>query len=213
MNGAPVPINGDLLSDVMAAKGLIGVPPEIAADALRKAAIDFATQTGIWEYEGSFETQYNVADYPIYTPEGSRLASMKSVSVDGSGLNGGGTWNNPNVWNHCGCGYSFRMQGRDTLWINPVPNDPSCHKLVRWSGSLKPMQNACELPEILVEDWNDALIAGAAFRLFSIPKQEWSNNGLAMMNHKLYTREIARARLTKMQNYSQRGVQMTGSYF
>lgn len=222
MNGQPVQIHS-ILADVLGAKGIVGVPPEIALDAVRKTAIDFATQTGIWEYQDSFKTQFNVADYPIYTPEGSRLASMKWVAVDGNMLNSsitggrpmflGTRSNDPNSFIGHGRGYTFTMDGRDTLWITPVPQDECRCNYVTFCAALKPTQDACELPEILTEDYNDVLSSGAAFRLFSMPKQEWSNSGLAMLNQKEYTRWIARARLTKAQNYSQTGLSMSGSYF
>jgi hypothetical protein len=222
MNGQPVTIR-TILPDILGAKGLVGVPPEIAEDAIRKTAIDFCTQTTIWEYENGFKTQYNVADYPIYTPEGSRLASMKWVAVDGVQLNSSitagrpmflGTRSlNPNSFIGQGRGFTFTMDGRNVLWISPPPMDSQCCQYVTYCAALKPTQDACEIPEILYEDWNDALCSGAAFRLFSIPRQEWSSPGLAMQNAREYSRWLARARLTRMQNYSQAGVQMSGSYF
>lgn len=223
MNNAPVPIK-DLLADVMGAKGLVGVPPEIAEDAMRKTAIDFCTQSTIWEFEDGFDTQVNVADYPIFVPEGARLASMKWVAVDGTILRPNTTgyrpiqgWSrtlNPDsFYSWQGNGFTFTMQERDAFWITPVPMNDCCCQQVTFCAALKPTQEACELPFILTEDWRDAITSGAAYRLFAMPKQEWSNGALAMQNQREYSRSIARARLTKMQNYTQYPGIASGSYF
>lgn len=208
MNINPVPIK-DILADIFGARGLIGVPPEIALDAVRKTAIDFCQQTSIWEYEAGFKTQYNVRDYPIRVPDGTRLASMKWVEFNGNRL----TPRTGTNQTFCGYGYSFVMQGKDTLWVSPTPVDTTCSDYVAYGAALKPSQNACEIPDFLIEDYNDALTSGAAYRLFQIPKQDWSNAALAMVNAREYSRLIARARLQKMQNFSQGGVEMTGGYF
>jgi len=213
----------DLIPDVMGAKGLVGVPPQIALDALRKTAIDFCTQSTIWEFHDEFVVQYNVADYPVNVPEGTRLASMRWVAINGyllipntTGFRPAKTGMrslDPNSYYASGQGYTFTMDGRDTFWIAPKPVDTSCCDRVTWCAAIKPMQDVCWLPRGLVEDWNDALTSGAAYRLFTMPKQEWSNAGLAVQNLREYNRWVARARLTKMQNLTQAGIVMSGSYF
>lgn len=212
-----------LLADLMGARGLDGVPPQIATDALRKTAIDFCTQSTIWEFVDRFQVQYNVADYPLYVPEGTRIASMKWVAINGfvlrpntSGVRPiahGWSSNDPNSFYASGQGYSFTMDGRDTVWIAPAPTDTACCDQVSWCAALKPTQDACWLPRGLTEDWNDALTSGAAYRLFTIARQPWSSAGLAMQSRKEYQLWVARARQAKMQNLTQAGIQMTGSYF
>lgn len=213
----------DMLADILGAKGILGVPPEIGIDALRKTAIDFCTQSTIWEFRNMFQIQYNVPDYPVEVPEGSRLASMRWVAVNGYLLIPNRTgylprWTgmrslDPNSYYASGQGYTFTMEGREWFWITPVPLDRGCCDHVEWCGALKPTQETCELPNILHQDWNDALTSGTAFRLLNMPKQEWTNNALAMLNRREYQNWIARARLTKAQNYTQAGVVMSGSYF
>lgn len=224
-NNQPVSLH-DLLADILGAKGIVGCPPEIAVDALRKTAIDFCTQSTIWEYHDQFQVQYNVADYPIEVPEGSRVASMRWVAVNGFLLLPNTTGTRPvantrafnpnsfyNGYYASGQGYTFTMDGRDFFWITPVPVDSACCDQVTFCAALKPTQDACELPYILAEDWNDALSSGTAARLFALPKQEWSNAGLAVQNRMEYQRWIARARLTKAQGYTQAALVATGSYF
>lgn len=210
MNIIPIRID-TLVADVLGAKGIVGVPPTIAEDAIRKTAIDFCNQTSIWEYEGGFKTQYNVSDYPITTPDGTRLSTMRWVEFNGTRLTP--KTGSSNTFYCRGCGYTFVMEGKDTLWITPTPVDTTCNDYVAFGAALKPSQDACEIPDFLYEDWNDAITAGAAFRLFSIPKQEWSNSGLAMLNYREYMRGIARAKLARSQNFTQGAVELTGSYF
>ncbi len=207
-----------MLADILGAKGLVGVNPEIAVDALRKTAIDFTVQSGVWEYYGQFTSQENVADYPIDVPADSRVASMRWLSIDGQMVGA-----NPRVQNvpwlqsrnpdsfFSTYGFGFTMEGREFVWLSPTPETST--SLIKFCAALKPTQTACTLPNILYEDWNDAMTAGTAYRLFLLPKQEWTNNALGMLNQKEYSRWIARARLTKAQNYSQAPMVLSGSYF
>lgn len=220
----PVAIH-DLMADVLGAKGIVGVPPEIAVDAVRKTAIDFCTQSTIWEFRDGFPIQYNVSDYPLRIPKGSRLASMRWVAVNGYQLAAntigvapvvtGLRTLDPNAYGYygSGLGYTFTMQEREAFWITPAPLDSSCCDQVTFCAALKPTQDACELPYLLAEDYNDALTSGTAARLFAMPRQDWSNPGLAMQNSRDYQRWIARARLVKAQNFTQAPMLATGAYF
>lgn len=205
------------IPDILAAKGLTGVNVDIAMDALRKTAIDFSTQTTVWEYTSQFFGQANVRDYPIEVLPGTRVASVAWVKVDGGQLKpaissgGRSTWRSGRDPNTFGGGYStFAVDGKEWVII-PTPQDST--SVIEICVALKPTQDACELPDFLYEDWNDAITAGTAVRLFAMPKQEWTNSSLAMMNQREYTREKARARQFKMQGQTQSSVSLTGSYF
>lgn len=190
----PVNMN-TLLPDLLGAKGILNAPPQIALDALRKTAIDFCNQSGVWEYRAGFDLQPDVRDYPLEVLQGTRVAYVKEVKINDRVL----------------ASTAFWMEGRDVLWLRHVP--PPTTSYLEFCVALKPSQDACELPAFLAEDWLDALTAGAAFRLFSIPKQDWSNSGMAMMNNREYSRWLARARQSVMQNYKGSSAMMTGSYF
>lgn len=208
-----------MLPDILGAKGIIaGVPPSIALDAVRKTIIDFCTQSTIWEFNGQFITQANVADYPIDVPEDARLASMRWVTMDGQSL-GANPRIVPTSWMQARnpdsflstYGTGFTMEGRDFVWLDPTPQTDNNE--IRFGCALKPTQAACRMPQFLYEDWNDAITSGTAYRLFLMPKQEWSNAALAVVNRKEYNMWIARARQTKAQNYTQSSMVMSGSYF
>lgn len=209
----------DWLADALAAKGLTGVNIDIALDALRKTAIDFANQTCCWEYTGQFFSQANVADYPIEVLPATRVASVAWVAVDGLRMKPAVSYaplplfprgRDPNTF--FSPGYSmFVVDGKEWIFIAPVPQEDS--KVIEVCVALKPTQASCELPDFFLEDFNDALTAGTAFRLFAIPKQEFTNSSLAMMNQREYSREKARARQAKMQNNTQSSAILSGSYF
>lgn len=207
------------ITDIIAAKGLAGVNVDIAIDALRKTAIDFCTQTTIWDYVSSFFSQANVADYPIEVLPGSRVASVAWAAIEGMRLSSVTSVVPHNYWprgrdpnSMYTPGYStFAVDGKEWIVLTPIPSENG--KLIEVCASLKPTQDSCELPDFFYEDYNDALTAGTAYRLFAIPKQEWTNSSMAMLNQREYTREKARARQFKMQNNSQATATMSGSYF
>lgn len=207
-----------MLPDVMGAKGLLGVPPEIVADAVRKTAIDFCQQSTIWEYTDHFMSQTNVQDYPLDIPFDARVASMRWVTVGGTSLSANAPAPMPVLWGSNNpasingrYGYTFAMEGREFVWVNPAPQD--CTTTIEFCCALKPKQSACQIPDFLMEDYNDTLASGAAYRMFAMPKQDWTNNALAMLNYKEYMRGVARARLIKAQGTTQSAVRMSGSYF
>lgn len=208
----------DYIPDILGARGIVGCPPEIALDALRKTAIDFCNQSSIWTFHGQFLSQTNVKDYPIDVPEDARLASMEWVAVDGYPIKANPqivptpfmSAMNPNSF-YMTWGAGFSMEGRDFVWLSPTPQTNDKH--ITFSAALKPTQQACQLPDWLYQDWLDALTAGTASRLFMIPKQDFSNSGLAIASQREYSRGIARARQVKAQNFSQAPMRMTGSYF
>lgn len=223
MNMQPVALH-DLVPDTMGAKGLVGVPVEIAIDAIRKSAIEFCQQSTIWEYKDGFNTQMNVGDYPLFMPQGSVLASMKWVACNGyilrpntSGFIPQHGWmrslNPDTFYTWQGNGFTFTMDGKNVVWITPVPVNSHCCDHVTYCAALKPSYDACELPRLLIDDWLDGITSGAAYRLFSMPKQDWSNQSLAMLNQREFSRWIARARLVKMQDNTQAPGIMVGSYF
>ena len=62
----------ELVPDLLGARGLTEVPPEIAIFHLRKAAIALCERSHVWTQEIILDTQEGVSDYPIELEDGAR---------------------------------------------------------------------------------------------------------------------------------------------
>ena len=68
----------------------------------------------------------------------------------------------------------------------------------------KPIYNITTIDDILYNDYVEPIVAGAKYRLMTIPGQAWSNPGLAQYNESLWKRGMSEARRKISQYTSQR---------
>ena len=189
-------------------RGLTGVPPAIAEEAIRQAAIDLCDRAGVWPFSLVLQTQPRVHEYPLLIPEAANVAGIKCVTVHGRAYA-------PDLYGCrvCGCGESmFSLYGLRAIRIHPVPDDecPGYANIELW---LKPTQDACELPDALYQEWGDAIADGAASRLFAMPKQDWSNPGLTQRYALMFQNDITRAKNKRVLNRTPGPLMMRGGYF
>jgi hypothetical protein len=198
----------DFVPSALGMRGLVGVPPAIAEDAIRQAAIDLCDRGGTWEFKLTLQTQPRVHEYPLLIPELSNVVGIKSVTINGSAYT-------PDLWGSrmCGCGgRAFALRGLRAISVYPVPDedDPAYADIELW---LKPSQDACEVPNFLYDEWVDAIANGAAARLFAIPKQEWSNAGLMQRYTLVFQNDITRAKNKRVLMRTPGPLMMRGAYF
>jgi hypothetical protein len=203
----PRPLS-DFIPNALGMRGLIGVPPAIAEEAIRQAAIDLCDRGGVWDFKLTLQTQPRVYEYPLLIPELANTAGIKSVSINGS-------LHLPDLWGarRCGCGgRSFVLLGLRAISIYPVPDedDPAYATIELW---LKPAQDACEVPNLLYDEWVDSIANGAAARLFAIPKQDWSNAGLMQRYAQLFQNDVTRAKNKRVLGRTPGPLMMVGGYF
>lgn len=190
------------------ARGPYNAPQNIAEDAVRRTAIDLCEQAGVWMFKYSFFQQDGVADYPIYIPAFSRVVCMDWVQIGSQRYQP-----YPNSV-RCGCGnFTITMPDPKTIVISPAPW-PACNIVeVTVSLWLTPMQEACELPEILWQEWSDVIANGAAARMMQMPKQDWTNIGLARQLWGQYIQGRTQAKNKRVQQRTAGPLLMRGSYF
>lgn len=189
-------------------RGLTGVPPAIAEEAIRQSAIDLCDRGGAWEFRLTLQTQPRVHEYPLLIPELSNVVGIKSVTMCDETYA-------PDVWGGrmCGCGSrSFSLRGLRAIRVHPVPDedDPAYAQIELW---LKPTNDACEVPNALYDEWADAIANGAAARLYAMPKQDWSNAGLMQRYVQVFSNDITRAKNKRVLGRTAGPLMMRGGYF
>jgi hypothetical protein len=199
-----------LLSDFVddaRARGPYHAPQNVAEDAVRRTAIDLCEQAGVWTYDFSFDQQAGVRDYPLIVPEFTRVVCMNWVQIGAQKYEP-----HPNT-NRCRCGsFEIWMPNAKTIFFSPVPY-PACQVQVTVNLWLAPTQEACELPEILWQEYSDTIACGAAARMLMMPKQDWTNQGLSQKMYGLYIIGKTQAKNKRVQQRTTGPLLMRGSYF
>lgn len=198
----------DFIPHALGMRGLVGVPVALAEEAVRQAAIDLCDRGAVWPFMLTLQTQPRVHEYPLLIPELSNVVGIKSVTLN-DGVH------QPDLLGArmCGCGgRSFALRGLRAISVYPVPDedDPAYAQIELW---LKPTPDACEVPNLLYDEWVDAIANGAAARLFAIPKQEWSNAGLMQRYTLMFQNDVTRAKNKRVLGRTSGPLMMSGSYF
>lgn len=196
----------ELVPDLLGARGLTGVPPEIAVFHLRKATIELCERSHVWSQVVEIDAQAGVADYYIELPDGAKVVAVKSVHIGDCCLT-------PIRGDLCGCSChpGFRVEGMDTLWVPQVLDDEE--QAIRVNVVCKPGQDSCEFPDELYEDWSDVIADGAAARCFSMPKTDWFSAGMVTLYMKKFGVGLVRAKNKRVLQRTTGPLLMVGARF
>ena len=133
-----------------------GCPTAVLRDAIVQAAEDFCERTWIWR--GEAVTQDTVEGQDVYVIEpdleegvGAAVLSVYDVQLDGGSA-------------------SVTTPTRDTVrfWQAPQAGVELTAKVV-----LKPARDSQNLPDFLHAEWQDAIAAGARYKLLDMAGSEW----------------------------------------
>jgi hypothetical protein len=179
-------------------------PSAVLQHALREGIVRFMRESQIFQDELEITTECLVRDYPLALPECQQLVSVESVEF-GQGcrehpafVTGAKFWN----WH--------RDSMEDVIVLTHAPRAAS--KLtVKYAWAIA--RDECELPRHLYEQWMEAVKHAALAELFAMPKQEWTDIGLANRSEGIYAVELIKAKNRRWSNYSRGPIKMVGSTF
>lgn len=184
-----------------------GCPNSLIEDAIRKTVIDFCQFTRIWTRDLTpIALVTNQREYPLVTPEQTDIAGIVHVHqsarpifpftcpVDQLDTT-------PQKYaTHYG-----RKEPRH-IQIHPLPSAEATDS-IKVFASLKPAQNATVFAADLFRDWEEGLIAGAAYRVLIMNGKPWANSQLAAHKYEVFSRSRATAKIT----FKKRWVNKTSS--
>jgi hypothetical protein len=132
------------------ARGPYNAPQAVAEDAVRRTAIDLCERGGVWRYDYHFVMQMNVPDYPLRVPADSRVVAVEWVRINGITYQPA-----PGADCACQCGtMNILVPNTKTIVISPANTIP-CDTPVFTKLWLAPMQEACDLPDFMWQEWSD----------------------------------------------------------
>ncbi len=80
------------------------------------------------------------------------------------------------------------------LWYPPGADEVTDSAFVTCSVALKPTRRATSLPDVLMEEWRDFIVAGALMKLKSITHKPWFDAAGARYNHDIFYGGVERSR-------------------
>jgi hypothetical protein len=178
-----------------------GAPDTLVKQAIMRSANEFCREAGVWnEIQDPLIVLDNINEYEIDTPTGAQLVTIKSIWMVNRELvpvtmerlqelipnwqEAKGS--DPAYYNAANDYTSFR--------IYPIPYGANKAKMtVR--AVYTPNQFGTFLPQFLVDIYLDEILAGAKFRLMSMPGKAWSNGELALLNKAMFDDGITKAKV------------------
>ena len=160
---------------------LDGCPDTLAENAIRSAAIEFCERTGAYQSElDPVTTVANIYEYDLEAPSDTVVHKLMWVSFQGKDLEPISStlleqrkpkWrdlSNASVPEY------YIQQSKTLFWMVPVPNATSAAStIVR--AQLKPSYLSSTCDEQIMDEYRDAVINGALFRLLRMPGKAWSD--------------------------------------
>lgn len=167
-----------------------GITDEIAMFYVRRAAIEFASQTQVLYRFYDFELQDCVNDYYLCTPN-ERIVRIDKVCLNGNCLEKG---KDECEW------FGYRFNQPDQIIIRSYEK---CGN-VMIEGFVAPSETACIVDRILFDNHRSAIEKLALAEIYTIPNREWSNPQLGGYMKAQVQNTIARA---IQDNYNRFGVE------
>ena len=107
-----------------------------------------------------------------------------------------------------GCG-----EGGRAASAGPGKTPPACATYVKVQMWVAPLEECCEFPDLLFQEFSDTIAYGASSRLLMQPKQEYTNQGLANRHFNLYEAGVTRAKNKRVLERTPGPLLMRGGYF
>lgn len=151
-------------------------PDPLAAQAVLDSAIEFCERSNALRYNvDTFTTVEGQSAYDIDVPNNHTLARVVYLTVNGTELTGLVAEKLPNYSQENATPYRYYVsQNESELQLNLYPAPDAVYN-VNMSLALKPSYTARYLEDDLYDYWNDAIVAGALYRLKVVPGQPFSD--------------------------------------
>ena len=162
---------------------------------IKRAVIEFCRYSGIWRSNRVIETEAGVSEYRLRTERGGRVHDVLRVArvrPDGSEstlLARVGMAEIGRVISEYRAYSVNETTGR--LVIASTPKSPG---QLRVYAKLVPARDSQEFPDFIAEEWQDAIVQGALWKLLSWSNKPWSSRERSEDCRRAFYDEATRAR-------------------
>lgn len=180
---------------------VMGCPAPLLDAELRNSAFEFFERTRAWrQWLDPFVVLADVREYNLVPPTGTVVIRLEKATKDGNPLGVDGAFAlSKDPTEHMGTGDGMSSADRRLMVLaNTLP--PGMR--VQVQASLAPSVSATGIPDSLAEQYTDAIVAGALFRLRTIPSQVFTNVEAASMDIAKFSMEIGRVQALAWRTHS-----------
>jgi len=172
-------------------------PDSLVEQNIRAAAIEFCERSKAYILDMEpFNTIAGVYEYDFDIPTGTEVHQVLYMTHDGKDMDPISPrsleLNYPDWRDRTGNPHVYLQKTPSTFWIVPVA---SGSKQVIASVALKPSRTSNNVDTTISNQYRDAIIYGALYRLLRMPSREWSDVGAAQEYLYQFNLEITQAEL------------------
>jgi len=143
----------------------------------------FTTISGVYEYDFEIPTGTEVHQVLYMTEDGNDMDPISPRSLE---------LNYPDWRDRTGNPHVYLQKTPTTFWIVPVPSGA---RQVIASVALKPSRTSNNIDTTISNQYRDAIIYGALYRLLRMPSREWTDVAAAREYLAQFNNEITQAEL------------------
>tara|TARA_R100000231_G_scaffold30251_1_gene26683 strand:- start:593 stop:1267 length:675 start_codon:yes stop_codon:yes gene_type:complete len=143
----------------------------------------FNTTAGVYEYDFDIPVATEVHQVLYMTHDGNDMDPISPRSLE---------LNYPDWRNRTGSPHVYLQKSSSLFWIVPVPSGT---KEVIASVALKPTRTSNNIDSTISNQYRDAIVYGALYRLLRMPNREWTDIGAAREYLAQFNSEITQAEL------------------
>lgn len=175
-----------------------GCPEMTIENAIRAAAILFCANTGIAQFDmDPITVVAGQPEYDFETPDELVVHTIVSASHDGNPLDVLSPrlveQRFPRHRKYEGAPKGILRKTSDTFFLYPTPHDTQANSLYI-TVAVKPATGSEFVPQILLDDHKEAIVAGTLARLLMIPKKDWTDPGTAGVHAAAFERGMTDAK-------------------
>lgn len=197
-----------------------GAPEPLIINSIRNAAINFCQRSWCWLTDlAPVGITINVQDYAVTgaLPAESTIAQIMYGTYNGKAIlpitRAEATALDPDWRNTVGLTPKrfLAKDGATTVSLIPIPSataaagggsGPVVFNGITWSVALKPTRASTGVPDWIYQNYIEDISHGALFRMFSMPKKQWTNANLAGGHKTLFENAAAVARVVASKSFT-----------
>ncbi|WP_300456630.1 hypothetical protein [Desulfobacula sp.] len=157
-----------------------GCPKSLMKIELLRGAIEFCRDSHIWQIDAETEVLADASTITLTIADESTVTGCR-LSISSKAFN------------------QYTRSGVTVTLDNAVTSDTTFEV----TTFLKPDRAATGLPDILYDDWFEAIESYAKYSLMMMPEKTWSNPQLARINYSKYLEDLGSAKIKAMQTNDQ----------
>lgn len=185
-------------------------PDPLIVEALRLALDDMALRTGFWIEEGEIDVESGEARYSVPVPGGLVLRRVEEVRLNGYRL----TPENAPDWMRgtddwpaaSGIPSAYTFVEPTVLVLDCLPTVDDTPWLLTLRMSVRPGAGTVSVPDWIVNDQRDVLLAGAKKFLAAMPDRPWTNEKVEARETISYERGMTRLAWRAASGYASEGL-------